>query len=129
MWWINDPFAGTWRNASRSSARRDVTLFITKAGSGYRASLYILESDGGYSIHSRSSSPERVTSSPAAGPSAARLLSRDAAAALRSPAVDAPDEMVRTSTASIPSLMTRHRDTPNKHIEQSGPESYDVVHG
>ena len=101
MWWINDPFAGTWRNASRSSARRDVTLFITKAGSGYRASLYILESDGGYSIIHV---PLTRTGDKLAGGWSERssLAISRRGGRIAVTGYDAPDEMVRTSTASNP---------------------------
>ena len=37
--WTIDPFVGTWRDASPSSASEDFTLFIAKTGSGYKATL------------------------------------------------------------------------------------------
>ena len=98
----HDPFVGTWRDASQSSVRRDVTLFIARAGPGYKATLYILESDGGHSI-------VHVPLTRAGGKLTGGWSKRSSLAISRSGGgriavigYDAPAEMVRASTAANP---------------------------
>lgn len=97
-----DSFVGTWRDASHGSAAQGFAMFIAKTGSGYEATLYITESTGGCSI-------VRVPLIRVGDKLVSRGSNRTMLAIVQRSGgrigvvgYDAPDEMVRTSTATNP---------------------------
>jgi hypothetical protein len=106
--WTIDPFVGTWRDASPSSASEDFTLFIAKTGSGYKATLYKAplynaesEGGGGYSIRV----PLLRTGDKLTGGGFGRstlTIVRRKGGRIGVDGYGAPEEMVRASTATNP---------------------------
>jgi hypothetical protein len=98
-----DPFVGTWRHARPGNAVDDYTMFIAKTGPDYEATLYASGSTGAGSFVVRVPlvrMGEKLTS---------RKPSRNTLTIVRRnggrvgvTGYDAPEEMVRTSTATNP---------------------------
>jgi hypothetical protein len=95
--WTTDPFVGTWRDASRSRSAQNFTMFIAKTGTDYDATLFAREfivhvplMRMGHKLASRGPSRNTLT-----------IVQRDAGR-LWVVGYGAPEEMVRTSTATNP---------------------------